>query len=97
MKQKFRIMILADDLSRLLSRILIIFNRRNLTIKNMNICQGVTPEVLRYTIDLECIDNQIDQLIKQIEKLIGVNYIFYYQAETGEFSQPINWENTPPL
>lgn len=86
-------MILANDFSGLLSRILIIFNRRNLTIKNMNVCQGATPEVLRYTIDLECIDGQIDHLIKQIEKLIGVSYAFYYQEEAEEFSQPINWEN----
>lgn len=80
MKKSFRITILADNLSRLISRILVVFNRRNLTIKSMNVSQGETPGVLYYTIDLECIEEQINQLVNQIEKLIGVSRAFYHRS-----------------
>ncbi|XOD66515.1 MAG: ACT domain-containing protein [Flavobacteriales bacterium Tduv] len=89
MKKPFRIIILADNLSRLINRILIVFNRRNLIIKSMNVCQGESPDILHYTIDLECIEDQINQLIKQIEKLIGVSRAFYHRSDTERSSKQI--------
>lgn len=77
MKKNFRIMISTDNISRLLSRILIIFNRRNLDIKSITFFKVKNTNINKYTIDLECIETLISHLIKQIEKIIGVNKAFY--------------------
>lgn len=74
-------MIIANNFSRLISRILIIFNRRNLVIKNMNISQDETSNIMCYTIDLENIEDNMTQLIKQIKKLIGVSHVFYHNTD----------------
>lgn len=70
-------MISADNIYRLLSRILIIFNRRNLDIQGITFFKIKNTNIYQYTIDLECIETQIYHLIKQIEKIIGVNKAFY--------------------
>lgn len=81
MKKNFRIMVSTDNISRLLSRILIIFNRRNLDIKGITFIKVENTNIHQYTIYLECIENQIYHLIKQIEKIIGVNKAFYNYSE----------------
>lgn len=70
-------MISADNISRLLSRILILFNRRNLKITGMTFLIIEKNNLQQYSIDLECLETQIAHLIKQIEKIIGVNKAFY--------------------
>lgn len=74
-------MVSTDNISRLLSRILIIFNRRNLDIQRITFIKVENTNIHQYTIDLECIENQIHFLIKQIEKIIGVNKAFYNYYE----------------
>lgn len=81
MKKNFKIMILADKSSRLISRIIVIFNRRNFLIKNINIKYSKDSNNLYYNIGIECNDDQILNIIKQIEKLIGVIKVFYHNSE----------------
>lgn len=77
MKKKIKIIISADDLSRLLARILIVFNRRNLLLESIKVYKIKESDIFKYIICLKCLNNQISNLIKQIEKLIGVIEVFY--------------------
>lgn len=77
MEEKFKIIISADDLSRLLVRILIIFNRRNLFIESIKVYKIKKSNIFKYIICLKCFNSQISNLIKQIDKLIGVSKVFY--------------------
>ncbi|WP_185868564.1 acetolactate synthase [Blattabacterium cuenoti] len=82
MKQKkFRIRVVGENDNRLLSRILIILNRKNLKILyihgDMNIKNNLKNEH-QYIIDLECFKEQLIQIKKLIEKLIGIICISYH-------------------
>lgn len=73
--QDFIIMILGNDFSRLLNRILIIFNRRNLKIISINVTY--INKNSNYFINFKCYDSQIVQIVQQIKKLIGVSQVIY--------------------
>ncbi|WP_185857395.1 acetolactate synthase [Blattabacterium cuenoti] len=86
MKYQFRIIILGEKETRLLSRILILLNRRNLKTNhiNVNVSSNNKNETIRnvqYLIDLECKEEQLFKIKKLIEKLIGIIHVYYYRLE----------------
>ncbi|WP_185851063.1 acetolactate synthase [Blattabacterium cuenoti] len=81
MKHQFRIIILGENEIRLLSKILILLNRKNLKINYVSASSHDSMENSKYVIDLECIDYKLIQLKKLIEKLIGITHVYFYNIK----------------
>ncbi|WP_185860791.1 acetolactate synthase [Blattabacterium cuenoti] len=84
MKHQFRIIILGEKETRLLSRILILFNRRNMKPNHINVSSNNKNETINHVqsvIDLECKEEQLFKIKKLIEKLIGIIHVYYYKLE----------------
>ncbi|WP_238784866.1 ACT domain-containing protein [Blattabacterium cuenoti] len=84
MKHQFRIIILGEKETRLLSRILLIFNRKNIKTDHINVSSKNEDEPIsniQYVIDLKCQEEQLLKIKKSIEKLIGVIHVYYYKLE----------------
>ncbi|WP_185866090.1 acetolactate synthase [Blattabacterium cuenoti] len=85
MKHKFRVIILGERETRLLSRILIILNRRNLKTNHINVNvssnENETIGNVQYVLDLECKEEQLIKVKKLIEKSIGIIHVYYSRIE----------------
>ncbi|WP_185870575.1 acetolactate synthase [Blattabacterium cuenoti] len=90
MKHKFRIIILGgENQTRLLSRILLLFNRRNLKMTQINVSNSNYHESIidnnaaasRYVIDLKCHEGQLIKVTKSIEKLIGIIHVYFFKKK----------------
>ncbi|WP_341657810.1 acetolactate synthase [Blattabacterium cuenoti] len=84
MKHQFRIIILGEKETRLLSRILLIFNRKNIKTDHINVSSKNEDEPIsniQYVIDLKCKKKQLLKIKKSIEKLIGIIHVYYYKLE----------------
>ncbi|WP_185876906.1 acetolactate synthase [Blattabacterium cuenoti] len=82
---QFRIIILGEKETRLLSRILIILNRINLKINHINVSRNESKNIeniqFQYILDLECREEQLIKIKKLIEKLIGIIHVYYSKIE----------------
>ncbi|WP_341652802.1 acetolactate synthase [Blattabacterium cuenoti] len=84
MKHQFRIIILGEKETRLLSRILLIFNRINIKTDHINVSSKNEDESIsniQYVIDLKCKEEQLLKIKKSIEKLIGIIHVYYYKLK----------------
>ncbi|WP_185850454.1 acetolactate synthase [Blattabacterium cuenoti] len=81
MKHKFRIIILGENDTRLLSRILIILNRRNLKTNHINVYNDKNSSNFQHLLDLESKEEELIKIKKLIDKLIGVIHVNYYKIE----------------
>ncbi|WP_185858598.1 acetolactate synthase [Blattabacterium cuenoti] len=84
MKHQFRIIILGEKETRLLSRILVILNRRNLKTHHINVSNNNKNESIvhfQYVLDLECKEEQLVKVKKLIEKLIGIIHVYCSKIE----------------
>ncbi|ACX83720.1 acetolactate synthase small subunit [Blattabacterium sp. (Periplaneta americana) str. BPLAN] len=85
MKHQFRIIILVENQIRLLSRILVILNRRNLKINHINVSHNENDPIdmdnVQYILDLECHEEQLIKLTKLIEKLIGIIHVYSFKIK----------------
>ncbi|WP_185849303.1 acetolactate synthase [Blattabacterium cuenoti] len=84
MKHQFRIIILGEKETRLLSRILIILNRRNLKTNHIHVSsnnENETMSNIQYIVDIECQEEQLFKIKKLIEKLIGIIHVYYSKLE----------------
>ncbi|WP_185873917.1 ACT domain-containing protein [Blattabacterium cuenoti] len=93
MKDQFRIIILGENQIRLLSRILIIFNRKNIKINYINFSnyENETIDNFKYIIDLECFEEQLMKITKLIEKLIGIINV-YFSKKITKPSRENSWK-----
>ncbi|XMD34420.1 MAG: acetolactate synthase [Candidatus Karelsulcia muelleri] len=80
MKKKLHIIIISDNIIVLLIRIILIFNRRNLKIKNFSFLEKKLNNNYYYIIKIEIFFQflKIENVIKQIKKIIGINKLFLY-------------------
>ncbi|MFP3037149.1 MAG: acetolactate synthase [Candidatus Karelsulcia muelleri] len=83
MKKKLHIIIISDNIIVLLIRIILIFNRRNLKIKNFSFLEKKLNNNYYYIIKIEIFFQflKIENVIKQIKKIIGINKLFLYKYE----------------
>lgn len=93
MKKKFKIIIRAANLAKLISRILIIFNRRNIDVLYLNVAPLENPQEMRYTLEVESFEENIDKLVKQIEKQIGVISTLYQESDKENFTRCVKQGN----
>ncbi|XMD99006.1 MAG: acetolactate synthase [Candidatus Karelsulcia muelleri] len=99
MKNKLHIIIISDNIIVLLIRIILIFNRRNLKIKNFSFLEKKLNNNYYYIIKIEFlfqflkIENviklfqflKIENVIKQIKKIIGINKLFLYNFKINKY------------
>ncbi|WP_110482874.1 acetolactate synthase [Candidatus Karelsulcia muelleri] len=80
MKKKLHIIIISDNIIVLLIRIILIFNRRNLKLKNFSFLEKKLNNNYYYIIKIEIFFQflKIENVIKQIKKIIGINKLFLY-------------------
>lgn len=80
MKKKLHIIIISDNIIGLLIRIILIFNRRNLKIKNFSFLEKKLNNNYYYIIKIEIFFQflKIENVIKQIKKIIGIKKLFIY-------------------
>ncbi|XMD99269.1 MAG: acetolactate synthase [Candidatus Karelsulcia muelleri] len=83
MKKKLHIIIISDNIIVLLIRIILIFNRRNLKIKNFSFLEKKLKNNYYYIIKIEIFFQflKIENVIKQIKKIIGINKLFLYNLK----------------
>lgn len=73
--KKFTIAMLVANKHGVLTRIAGLFAKRAYNIDNLSVGKTDDPTVSRMTIVTECDENLIEQIIKQLEKLIDVKYV----------------------
>ncbi|XZQ54557.1 MAG: acetolactate synthase [Candidatus Karelsulcia muelleri] len=80
MKKKLHIIIISDNIIVLLIRIILIFNRRNLKLKNFSFLEKKLNNNYYYIIKIEILFQflKIENVIKQIKKILGINKLFLY-------------------
>ncbi|ACU52973.1 putative acetolactate synthase small subunit [Candidatus Sulcia muelleri SMDSEM] len=86
MKKKLHIIIISDNIIVLLIRIILIFNRRNLKIQNFSFLEKKLNNNYYYIIKIEIFFQflKIENVIKQIKKIIGINKLFIYNLKINK-------------
>ncbi len=81
------ISILVDNQAGVLSRVSGLFSRRGYNIGSLSV--GVTEDenISRITVQVECDDMTIDQIIKQVEKLVDVIRVVELHEDQGVFRE----------
>lgn len=78
MNQTYTISIFTEDIIGLLNRVTIIFTRRHINIESITASESEVKGVYRYTIVVTVSEEQVQKLVKQIEKQIEVLKAFYH-------------------
>ncbi|NLS79607.1 MAG: acetolactate synthase small subunit [Chloroflexi bacterium] len=66
---------LVEDKPGVLTRVAGLFRRRNFNIESLTVGHSETPEISRMTIVVNCDDAVLEQVIKQLYKLVNVTKI----------------------
>ena len=78
MKTTYTISIFTEDKIGLLNRITIIFTRRHINIESITASEIEVKGIYRYTIVVTVSKEQVEKLVKQIEKQVEVFKAFYH-------------------
>ena len=77
--REFTLSVLTEDKSGLLNQLTIIFTKRKININSLNVSNTEVKGVSRFTIVTETSKDMIDNIVKQIRKLIDVLGAFVYE------------------
>ena len=77
--REFTLSVLTEDKSGLLNQLTIIFTKRKININSLNVSVTEVKGVSRFTIVTETSKDMIDNIVKQIRKLIDVLGAFVYE------------------
>ena len=77
----YTITVFTEDQAGLLSRVVGIFNRRNINIASLTTSQSSDPTIHRFTIVVETTEEMIVKLRAQLDKQVDVLKAFYYTDE----------------
>ncbi|MDO4300551.1 MAG: acetolactate synthase small subunit [Clostridia bacterium] len=79
--------ILVDNQAGVLNRVCGLFSRRGYNIETLSV--GVTEDanISRITVQVDCDDMTIDQIIKQVEKLVDVIRVVELHSDHGVFRE----------
>ncbi|MCZ6899983.1 MAG: acetolactate synthase small subunit [Bacteroidetes bacterium] len=81
MEKKYTISIFSENHIGLLNSITIIFTRRRLNIESINASESEVNGVYRYTVVISSTREIVENVVKQIEKLVEVLGAFMYEEE----------------
>ena len=79
--------ILVDNHAGVLSRITGLFSRRGYNIDSLSVGETETEDISRITVVVICDDDAIDQIIKQVEKLIDVRRVVDMSTRRAVFRE----------
>lgn len=74
----YTITVFTEDQAGLLSRVVGIFNRRNINIGSLTTSQSSDPTVHRFTIVVDVTEEMVIKLVAQLDKQVDVLKAFYY-------------------
>lgn len=77
----YTVSILTEDKPGLLNKITIIFNRRKVNLRSLNVSSSEVAGVSRYTIVISVTEVEIEKIVKQIRKVVDVLGSFYYEED----------------
>ena len=80
-EQSYTITVFTADQAGLLSRVVGIFNRRNLNIDSLTTSQSSDPDIHRFTIVVRVTEEMVKKLVAQLDKQVDVLKSFYYTDE----------------
>jgi acetolactate synthase-1/3 small subunit len=80
-RSTFTITVFSEDQTGLLSRIVGIFNRRNLGIASLTTSASSDESIYRFTIVVNVTREMVEKLVAQIDKQVDVLKAFYYRDE----------------
>lgn len=83
----YTITVFTEDQAGLLSRVVSIFNRRNLNIDSLTTSASSDPDIHRFTISLRTTEEIVKKLIAQLDKQVDVLKAFYYTDEDIVFQE----------
>lgn len=92
----YTITVFTEDQAGLLSRVVGIFNRRNLNIASLTTSQSSDPTIHRFTIVVDVTEDMVVKLVAQLDKQVDVLKAFYYRdseivhQEIALYKVPIN-------
>ena len=81
MDKVYTISVLTEDKAGLLNSITIIFNRRKINIKSLNVSSTEVAGISRFTIVADASKEQLEKVVKQIQKLVDVVGAFLYEDD----------------
>ena len=81
MKEQFTISIFTENHIGLLNRVSIIFTRRHINIESITASESEVPGIYRYTIVVTETREQVEKVIKQIEKQVEIFCAFYHTLD----------------
>lgn len=87
MAREYTISIFTENFIGLLNRITIIFTRRHLNIESLTVSESEIKGVHRYTLVVQCNEETVIKVVRQIEKLVEVLKAFYYINEETIFQE----------
>lgn len=79
--------ILVDNQAGVLSRVAGLFSRRGYNITSLSVGTTENIEVSRITVQVDCDDVSIEQIIKQVEKLVDVIRVVELHRERAVFRE----------
>ena len=81
MTKTYTITVFTEDQTGLLSRVVGIFNRRNLNISSLTTSASSDESIFRFTIVVKVTEEMVIKLVAQLDKQVDVLKAFYYQDE----------------
>ncbi|TXF83704.1 acetolactate synthase small subunit [Neolewinella aurantiaca] len=79
--KNYTITVFTEDQSGLLSRVVGIFNRRNINIASLTTSQSSDPTIHRFTIVVNVTEEMVIKLVAQLDKQVDVLKAFYYDDQ----------------
>ncbi|WP_154200884.1 acetolactate synthase small subunit [Ancylomarina sp. 16SWW S1-10-2] len=79
--QEYTITVFSENNIGLLNEITIVFSRRKINIESLTVSESEVKGVSRYTIVAFMDEGKVENIVLQIEKIIGVFKAIYFEAE----------------
>ena len=79
--KEYTITIFSENNIGLLNEVTIVFSRRKINIESLTVSESEVKGVSRYTIVAFIDENLIENVVRQIEKIIGVFKALYFEEE----------------
>lgn len=83
----YTITVFTEDQAGLLSRVVSIFNRRNLSIESLTTSASSDPNIYRFTIVINVDEEMVKKLVAQLDKQVDVLKAFYYTEDEIVFQE----------
>ncbi|MCB0396872.1 MAG: acetolactate synthase small subunit [Flavobacteriales bacterium] len=81
MNKEFTISVYTENFAGLLNQITIIFNRRKVNIESLTVSESEVKGIHRFTIVVVAEKDQVERIVKQIEKVVEVFRAFVHETD----------------